>query len=60
MKQITIKLSEEDADAMAMLAKRFSWSDAERVACSRYPSQTMIDAIGALQEALRENGFAHR
>lgn len=60
MKTIKLEITEETADALAMLMKRFSWSDAQHVACTRYDAQRLIDAVSELQESLREAGFAHR
>ena len=59
-KNITINLTDEDAEILAMIVKRFSYSDAERLACSNYPADYLISAIIALQCALRDADHAPR
>jgi hypothetical protein len=57
---ITITLTKETADVLAILAKRFGYNDATGFACSRYAAETIIDAVVDLEHALRDAGFVHR
>jgi alkylation response protein AidB-like acyl-CoA dehydrogenase len=60
---LTLTLTEAEAEALAQMVKRFCWEDAERFG-NRFDGGRERDgiwaAIGHLQRALREAGFAPR
>ena len=63
MKKVVIELPDDQAMALAQLAKRLGYDDAERLS-SRYDGgeerDAMLASIDKLQRALREAGFAPR
>ena len=63
MKKVVIELPDDQAMALAQLAKRLGYDDAERLS-SRYDGSeerdAMLAGIDKLQRALAEAGFAPR
>jgi hypothetical protein len=63
MKKVVIELPDDQAMALAQLAKRLGYDDAERLS-SRYDGgeerDAMLAGIDKLQRALAEAGFAPR
>ena len=63
MKKVVIELPDDQAMALAQLAKRLGYDDAERLS-SRYDGgeerDAMLASIDKLQRALAEAGFAPR
>jgi hypothetical protein len=61
--ELTLALTEQQAMALAQLAKRFTHEDATRLS-NRYDEnrecKNMLDAIGCLQEGLAKLGIAPR
>ncbi|MBO1907025.1 hypothetical protein KHP60_21170 [Microvirga sp. 3-52] len=58
--EITLTLPADQAEALAEMAKRFSWSDADQLAADDREARLIVSAVTALQAALRERGFAPR
>jgi hypothetical protein len=60
---IPLSLSEDQAEALAQLVKRFGWDDAERLS-DRFDGgrerDAMLEALRRLQNALAEASFAPR
>lgn len=63
MKKVVLELPDDQAMALAQLAKRLGYDDAERLS-SRYDGgeerDAMLAGIDKLQRALAEAGFAPR
>jgi hypothetical protein len=61
--KVVLELRRDEAMALAQLAKRFTYEDAERLS-SRYDGgeerDAMLEGILSLQRALAEAGFAPR
>ena len=60
---VSLPLSDDQAEALAQLCKRFSYSDAERLSDppdSGFERDRMIDAVSVLRKELAERGFAPR
>jgi hypothetical protein len=56
----TAEIDTETAWALAQFVKRCSWATCERLATSPEETQRMINAICALQRALREANISPR
>ncbi len=63
MPKVTVELPADEARALAQLAKRLGYDDAERLS-SRYDGgeerDAMLSGINKLRRALAEAGFAPR
>lgn len=59
-KTISIKVTEEQADALAALAKRMGYRDARELSIDTKETELMMSALGALQRALQAEGHAPR
>ena len=61
--QICMEVTPDEAEALAQLAKRFSWETAKNLS-NGYDGgrerDLMIDAVCVLSRALKERGFAPR
>jgi hypothetical protein len=59
--RLAVDLSEDQAEALAQMVKRFCWEDAERLA-NRFDGgrerEHILEAIGRLERALADAGFA--
>lgn len=57
---LTVELDHKEAVALAQLVKRITWSDLRGCAVDDDEAYLMRDAIGKLQRALRDEGYAPR
>lgn len=58
--KVECELTHYEAAALAQLVKRIPWSDCRENAASDDEAYLMMDAIGVLQRALAEAGYAPR
>jgi hypothetical protein len=58
--EINLNLTEDEADALAAMAKRICWTDIQTLSASENESRAMLDGIYALRKALTASGFAPR
>jgi hypothetical protein len=57
---VNVVLTEDQADALAEMAKRLSRDDAKRMSADEAEEQAMIEAVIALRKALADAGFTPR
>lgn len=60
MVTITLDISDEQAEALAQMAKRICWQDAQRLAADEQETRTVLDGIATLRSALARAGYAPR
>ncbi|MCS2159618.1 hypothetical protein MUU47_00370 [Scandinavium sp. H11S7] len=58
--EVKLELTPEQAEALAQLAKRITWTDCRCNAESHDEAYLMMDAISRVQTALAEAGYAPR
>lgn len=61
--QIHMEVTPDEAEALAQMAKRFSWDTAKSLSNAYdggHERDLMIDAVCALSRALEDRGFAPR
>jgi DNA-binding MarR family transcriptional regulator len=57
---VDVILTEDQAEALAEMAKRFSRDDAKRLSADEVEEQSMIEGVNALSKALANAGFNPR
>lgn len=60
MVTIALDISDEQAEALAQMVKRFCWQDAQLLAVDDKETRAIIDGIVALRSALAREGYAPR
>ena len=58
--EINLNLAEDEANALAAMAKRICWTDIQTLSASENESRAMLDGIRTLRQALAASGFAPR
>ena len=60
MVTIALDLSDEQAEALAQMVKRFCWQDAQLLAVDDQETRAVLDGIAMLRSALAREGYAPR
>lgn len=60
MVTISLDLTDEQAEALAQMAKRICWQDAQLLAVDERETRTILDGIAMLRSALARKGYAPR
>lgn len=58
--KITLDLAEDQADALAEMAKRICWTDIKALSADDREANAMLDGVLRLRDALEVAGFAPR
>jgi hypothetical protein len=58
--EINLNLAEDEADALAEMAKRICWADIKALSADDQEATAMLDGIRTLRQALAASGFAPR
>jgi len=58
--EINLNLAEDEADALAEMAKRICWTDIKALSADDREAAAMLDGIRTLRQALAASGFAPR
>lgn len=60
MVTISLNISDEQAEALAQMAKRICWQDAQLLAVDEREARTILDGIATLRSALAREGYVPR